>query len=266
MILMTGGSGQLASLIAARMKREGYDFLTASRGPDADRQMDFDRVETLEFAGVETLFLTSAGYAEDDVVMRRHGAVIHAARTQGVRHIVYTSLSRASDHLGFALAHRWTERQLKESGLRWTILRNGLYAELIGALAAPQDGRITAPFGTGPISAAAREDLADAAAVVLGDPAAHAGSCYELSGRTAFAVPQIAERLGLPYRPLTLEAERRRLADLPLLPFQPAMMMSIYAAASAGFLETDATDLLHLVPAPHDALAVACAAATGKTA
>jgi NAD(P)H dehydrogenase (quinone) len=266
MILMTGASGQLASLIAARTRREGHDLRTASRGPDADRQIDFDRAETLDFTGVETLFLTSAGYAEDDVVMRRHGAVIQAARTQGVRHVVYTSLSRASDHLRFALAHRWTERQLRESGMQWTILRNGLYAELIGALAAPQDGRITVPFGTGRISAVAREDLADAAAVVLTDPAAHAGACYELSGPTAFSVPDIAERLGLPYQPVTLEAERRRLADLPLLPFQPAMMMSIYAAASAGFLETEATDLRHLVPAPRDALAVACAVVTSGMA
>jgi NAD(P)H dehydrogenase (quinone) len=260
MILITGASGQLASLVAARIRREGHDLLTASRAPDADRTMDFDRVETLDFTGVETLFLTSAGYAEDDVVIRRHGAVLQAARSQGVRHIVYTSLSRASDHLGFALAHRWTEQRIRQSGMQWTILRNGLYVELIGALAAPHDGCITAPFGSGRISAVARKDLADAAAVILADPSAHAGSCYELSGPTAFSVSDLAERLGLAYRPLSLEAERSRLAQLPLLPFQPAMMMSIYSTAAAGFLETRETDLRQLVPAPRDALAVAYAA------
>jgi len=131
---------------------------------------------------VKTLFLVSAGYAEDDVVIRRHGAVLEAAGRQGVKHVVYTSLSKASDHLGFALAHRWTERAVMNSGMAWTILRNGLYAELIGALSAPREGRITTPFGTGPISSVARADLADAAVAVLAKPEAHAGVTYELSG------------------------------------------------------------------------------------
>ena len=55
--------------------------------------MNFDQVETLDFSGISTLFLVSAGYAEDDVVIQRHGAVLAAARRQGVIHVVYTSLS-----------------------------------------------------------------------------------------------------------------------------------------------------------------------------
>lgn len=258
MILVTGAAGRLAALVVARARQAGLAVLTASRSPDADRPMDFDRPETLDFTGVETLFLTSAGYAEDDVVMRRHGAVLKAARAHGVKHVVYTSLSRASDHLGFALAHRWTEREIGESGMAWTILRNGLYAELIGALVAPRDGRITAPFGTGGISAVARADLAQAAARILGDPSVHAGRCYELSGTAAFAIPRLADRLGVPYQPTTLEAHRATLSGLPMLPFQPPMLMSICSAAAAGFLETEVTDLAALVPEPQDALAIAC--------
>jgi NAD(P)H dehydrogenase (quinone) len=261
MILITGASGQLASQIVTGARRAGPAVLTASRSPDADRQMDFDRPETLDFTGIETLFLTSAGYAEDDVVVRRHGAVLTAARAQGVRRVVYTSLSRASDHLGFALAHRWTEREIRESGMDWTILRNGLYAELIGALAAPRDGRISTPFGQGRISAVARADLAEAALAVLTAPVAHAGRCYELAGPSAFSVPDLAQRLGVPYEPTPFEVERARLSSLPLFPFQPPMLLSISSSAAAGFLEADTTDLQELVPEPRDALAIACAIA-----
>jgi NAD(P)H dehydrogenase (quinone) len=223
--------------------------------------MDFDRPETLDFSRVSTLFLVSAGYAEDDVVIRRHGAVLEAAGRQGVKHIVYTSLSQASDHLGFALAHRWTERAVMKSGMSWTILRNGLYAELIGALAATREGRITVPFGTGPISAVARADLADAAVAVLANPEAHAGVKYELSGTKPFSVVDLAERLEVSYEPTSLEAERERLTGLSLLPFQPAMLLSISSAAIAGFLRTEASDLPKLVENPRDSLSIACVVA-----
>lgn len=261
MILVSGAGGQLASLIIAKAKESGLGVIGASRGADADRFMDFDRRETLDFSGIETLFLTSAGYAEDDQVISRHGAAIEAARAHGVKHVVYSSLSRASDHLGFALAHRWTERALERSGMRWTLLRNGLYAELIGALASPRDGRISLPFGEGKVSAVARVDLAEAAVAVLRDLAAHEGACYELSGIKAFGLSELARTLGVSYAPSSLAEERARLATLPLLPFQPPMLMSICSAAMTGFLETEGTDLRKLVASPQDALGVATGAA-----
>ncbi|WBU64596.1 NAD(P)H-binding protein [Paracoccus aerodenitrificans] len=257
MILVTGASGQLASQIVVLSRQLNLPVLTASRSPAADRVMDFDDPTTLDFDGIDVLFLTSAGYAEDDVVMRRHGAVLEAARKQGVRHVIYTSLSEASDHLVFALAHRWTEREIKASGMSWTIMRNGLYAELIGALATPQGGRIITPFGQGRISAVARHDLALAAVRILANPSLHAGRSYELAGCKAFSLPELAESIGASYRPGTFADERLRLAGLSLLPFQPPMLLSISSTAAAGFLEAARTDLLELVPEPADALAVA---------
>ncbi|RAZ73006.1 NAD(P)H-binding protein [Mesorhizobium atlanticum] len=262
MILITGASGQLASQIVRAARQKGIAILTGSRAPGADRLMDFDRPETLNFTGIATLLMTSAGSAEDDCIMRRHGAVVAAARAQGVRQVVYTSLSHASDHLGFALGHRWTERELRTSGMAWTILRNGLYAELIGDLLAPRGGLITTPFGTGRVSAVARADLAQAAVTVLSDPVAHANCCYELSGTDAFSAPDLARNIGAIYQPGSFEDERARLSAKPLFPFQPPMLMSISSAAAAGFLETNATDLTQLVvPTPLDALEISCTVA-----
>ncbi|WP_201413772.1 NAD(P)H-binding protein [Mesorhizobium sp. J8] len=261
MILITGASGQLASHIVTRARQKGVAILTASRAASADRQIDFDRPETFDLSGIETLLMTSAGSAEDDCVMRRHGAVLAAARAQGVRQVVYTSLTHASDHLGFALAHRWTERELRTSGMAWTILRNGLYAELIGDLLAPRGGLITTPFGTGRVSAVARTDLAQAAVTVLSDPVAHANCCYELSGTAAFSAPDLARKIAATYQPSSFEEERARLSAQPLFPFQQPMLMSISSAAAAGFLETNATDLTRLVPTPLDALEISCTVA-----
>ncbi|OMQ14371.1 hypothetical protein A7K94_0217125 [Modestobacter sp. VKM Ac-2676] len=173
MLLVTGASGQLASRVHARLLAAGVPALAATRdprriGPDA-RALDFDHPGKLDLSGVQTLVLVSAGYGEDDAVIARHDRVITAAEDQGVRHVVYTSLTGAGDHLGFALAHRWTERRLRAGRLGWTVLRNGLYAELFGQLASPLDGAVTAPFGDGALAAVARDDLAEAAAVVAAD-------------------------------------------------------------------------------------------------
>ncbi|MDI3196226.1 hypothetical protein QK290_17730, partial [Pseudarthrobacter sp. AL07] len=89
------------------------------------RRLDFDDPETLDIGGVQTLVLISAGTAEDDVATNRHENVITAAERDGVRHIAYTILADDGDHLGFALARRWTERRLRNEELPWTVL-NGL--------------------------------------------------------------------------------------------------------------------------------------------
>jgi NAD(P)H dehydrogenase (quinone) len=267
MILITGGSGQLSTLVAQQADEKGLNFLVGShKAADDDagkRQIDFDDPHSLDFSGVKILFMVSAGYEEDDVVIARHDAVIAAAEHQGVRHIVYTSLTGAGDHLGFALAHRWTERRLQQSPLSWTFLRNGLYAELIGTLAAPVNGVIRAPFGNGLISSVAREDLARAAVTVLSDPAAHANVIYELAGTQAWSIYQLAERLGVEYSPETLSEARNKLSVPPLLPFQPAMLMSIYSASAAGFLQGNNTDLPRLIETvPRETLALAAAVAS----
>lgn len=266
MILITGGSGHLSTLVAQKASVAGLHFATGSRQAAGrqqnTRRIDFDDPGSLDFSEVETLLLVSAGYAEDDIVINRHGAVIAAAERQDVRHIVYTSLTDTGDHLGFALAHRWTERRLQQSGMAWTILRNGLYAELIGSLAAPVDGVIRAPFGSAPISAVAREDLADAAVTVLADPASHAGAIHELAGTDAFTIADLARELDVDYLPESLTAARQRLTVPPLLPFQPAMLMSIYSASAAGVLQAGSSDLRRLIPdGPRNILQLAAAAA-----
>lgn len=56
--------------------------------------------------------------------------------------------------------------------------------------------------------------------------------------------------MGVPYRPVSLAARRAELAAADLLPFQPAMLMSIYSAIAAGFLAGTQGDLQDLLPHP----------------
>ncbi|MGV9598302.1 NAD(P)H-binding protein [Streptosporangium sandarakinum] len=264
MILVTGANGNLGSATLAALRARGIAATGGSRTPgEGMRRLDFDDHAALDLIGVSTLVLVSAGYAEDDQVIERHAAVLDAAVRDGVGHVVYTSLTTAGDHLGFAAAHRATERLVRATGLPWTILRNGLYAELFGGLLMWTEDGVESPFGDGALAAVAREDLADAAAIVAASPAEHSGRVHDLVG-TPITAGQVADRLGVPHRVIGLGEYRRRLLEAPgLLPFQPPMLASIATGVRHGFLDGTAPDLTDLLGRPaRDPLAAAVAVAS----
>ncbi|MFF5158426.1 NmrA family transcriptional regulator [Streptomyces sp. NPDC000348] len=265
MILVTGANGNLGSATLAALRARGAAATGGSRTPgEGMRRLDFDDHADLDLTGVSTLVLISAGYAEDDQVVGRHARVLDTAVRDGVGHIVYTSLTTAGDHLGFAPAHRATERLVRASGPPWTILRNGLYAELFGGLLMWAGDGVESPFGGGALAAVVREDLADAAAIVAVSPAGHSGRVYDLVG-TPVTADRVADRLGVPHHVIGLGEYRRRLLDETpgLLPFQPPMLASIATGIRHGFLDGTAPDLTDLLGRPaRDPLATAVAVAS----
>ncbi|WP_158853678.1 NmrA family NAD(P)-binding protein [Saccharothrix deserti] len=275
MMLVTGASGALGGLILDRLGAVADLGVVAGTraATGAARRIDFDDPTTLVggFTGVRVLVFVSAGYAEDDVVLARHGAVVDAAATAGVRHVIYTSLAGSGDQLSIALAHRWTEARLAEAPFDVTVLRNGLYAEIPAGLAmssaesAATTGVFTAPLGHGRVSVVAREDLADVAARVAvetqadlaaGQRSRHAGRTYELAGATAIGGEDIAgvlaEVLGRPvtYQPVSLAQAREALAGGGLEPYQVSHTLSMFANTGAGLLESPGDDLAALLPTP----------------
>ncbi|MEU4799344.1 NAD(P)H-binding protein [Streptomyces sp. NPDC023327] len=258
MLMITGATGALGKLVTARLTGRDDVVIGTRRPATGERRVDFDDPASLDFTGVDTLLLISAGAAEDDVVTARHDAAISAAEKAGVRHLVYTSLSGDGDHLTYAPAHRWTERRLRASSSAWTVLRNGLYAEFLAAIAAPgPDGTIAAPLGAGRLAAVAREDLAEVAVRVATAPAAHAGRTYELVGEEALGGADLAAALGGSYEPGSLAATRAALIEAgQALPFQVPMLMSTYSAIAGGFLDgtsvarNDLRTLLGRAPRP----------------
>ncbi|MGW5261627.1 NmrA family NAD(P)-binding protein [Microbispora sp. NPDC004025] len=275
MILVTGVSGGLGGLIFRGLSAEdGLDVTGGTRSGDGAtaRRIDFDDPGSLAegFRGVDVLVFVSAGYAEDDVVLARHGAVVDAAEAAGVRHVVYTSLARSGDLLTIALPHRWTEARLAAAPFDVTILRNGLYAEVAAGLAtaaaasAAETGVFAAAFGAGRMSVVAKEDLAEVAVRVAaeiqrdlaaGRRSRHAGKTYELEGVEAIGGQDIAEVLTgalnrpVHYQPISLSAAREALADSGQDPYQITHTLSIFSNIGAGCLEAHDTDLTTLLPA-----------------
>src|SRR6266516_1220654 len=161
-IAITGAAGQLGRLTAQLVleRMPAGDVVLVTRRPDAIADLaaagaivrygDFDEPESLPaaFAGCERLLIISANVLGRRVV--QHRAAV-AAAAAGVRHVVYTSIVNAGSDLPLVVSHEHgeTERAIRERGLRWTALRNGLYAELQvgGAARAAASGTLTHNHG-----------------------------------------------------------------------------------------------------------------------
>ena len=96
------------------------------------REGDYNRPDTLTsaFAGADTLFLISYPSIARVERVSAHTAAIDAAKVAGIKRVVYTSLAFGGDSQAAVMqAHLDTETYLKASGITYTIVREGIYAE-----------------------------------------------------------------------------------------------------------------------------------------
>lgn len=196
-IAITGATGHLGQLALEAIKARGGSAIALARDPSKvsgeARAFDYTKPETHgALAGVSVLVLISSNDFNDRV--GQHKAVIAAAKAHGVGHVIYTSILKGdASPMALAADHIGTEAALKESGLSYTLLRNGWYIEnYTGALgAAVEHGAMIGSAGEGKVSAAARKDYAEAIAAVALDPSKQ-GKVYELAGDVAFTLAELA--------------------------------------------------------------------------
>lgn len=267
-IAVTGATGQLGRLVIEQLKTRasGQQAVVAlARDPAkaADlgvevRAADYDQPATLAaaLAGVDVLLLISSDAIGQRVA--QHLSVIEAAKAAGVTRIAYTSILRAdATPISMGAEHRATERLIQESGLDYTLLRNSWYLEnYAGAIAgALHAGAFVGGAGDGRISAAARADYADAAAVVLTSEG-HAGKIYELAGDEAFTMAELAAEASrqtgrdLPYNNLPEEAYAEVLKSIGLPPPVAAMLAQADVGAAEGALFNADRQLSRLIGRP----------------
>jgi NAD(P)H dehydrogenase (quinone) len=167
------------------------------------RPGDYDRSDqlTASLAGVDALVLVS-GMAPPDERIGQHRNVIDAAKTAGVRKIVYTSIQGLEDGTPFSpvvQSNRQTESDIRESGMDWAIGRNGIYiepdVEYIDSYRA--NGEIANSAGTGQCGYTTRPELAHAYAALLTRKKMD-GKTVNLNG-TPITQAQLAEYLNGAY-------------------------------------------------------------------
>lgn len=210
-VAVTGASGNLGRAIAEGLLDvlDSQDVVLITRTPDnladlaargADvRRGDFDDPASLSaaFAGVDRLLVISG----DVLGARVHGhvAAFRAAVEAGVGHIAYTSMGNPSDdNPAIAAAdHRATEQALRATGAAWTILRNGIYADLQvdAAAGAIATGTLLTNAGNGRNAYVTRADCAAAAIAVLTTDG-HERKAYDVTGPEALDAEDLATIYG----------------------------------------------------------------------
>lgn len=285
MIVVTGATGQLGQLVIEHLLKRvpASEIAAAVRNPDKAgtlaargitvREADYDRPETLarSFAAGDKVLLISS--SEIGRRLPQHQAVIDAARRANVGLLAYTSLLHAdTSPLPLAAEHKATEAALQASGLPVTILRNGWYTEnyLAGIDAILAHGAVLGCAGDGRIASAARNDYAEAAAVVMSG-SGHAGKTYELAGDQAYTLAdlaaEIAAQAGQPIAFHNLQqAEYRGILINAGLPEGLAdLLAESDTGAAQGGLFDDSRQLGKLIGRPTTSLADSVRSALGKS-
>ena len=273
---ITGATGQLGSLVLEQVKQrtDASNVVALVRSPEKvegieARPFDYSKPENLAEAlqGIDTLLLISGN--ELGKRASQHENVIVAAKKAGVQRVVYTSLLKAdTSTINLAGEHLATEKLLKDSGMAYTILRNGWYTEnytgsIPGALGA---GAFVGSAGNGKISSATRKDYAEAAAVVLTTDG-HENKVYELSGDQAYTLEELAQEISkqtgktIPYQNLPEEAYSNILKGLGIPDVYAEGIASWDVGASKGDLYDEGHTLSTLIGRPTTPLSEAVKAA-----
>lgn len=251
-ILVTGAAGTIGRFLMARLTAYGADVQPMSSRPGHGVHGDFSDVESLKraFQGIDTLFLLlplvpgMRGLADN---------AIAAARAASVKHIVRSSGAGADASSAFALAKLQgdIDEKVRGSGIAHTLLRPTSFMQNWVKLAASQirSGTYHAPHGDGAVSVIDARDIADAAAVVLTNPAAHAGKTYTLTGAEALTdaqmVAAISQAIGreLRYVDIPEAAAEEGMRHMGVPAEVVAWMMSLNAIIKAGRAAAFSDDL-----------------------
>lgn len=169
------------------------------------------------YAGADALFLVSYPSVGEER-FKYHKNAIDAAKTAGVKHILYTSLtwggpSGESSLAGVFTAHRHTMDYLKTSGLTYTFIREAVYAHLWNNFAGFLDVNQTGPFevvisNDGPHHWANRRELGEATAKIVADYVSYPLLPRGTKLLTSFLQAKLPQPTNQPYRP-TLVLHRR---------------------------------------------------------
>jgi uncharacterized protein YbjT (DUF2867 family) len=201
-VLVTGAGGNVGRPVVDALVTAGREVRAALRHPAHDAatgaepvEFDFTEPDTwpAAFAGVEALLLVRPPQLGD--VRRDLLPALEAARSSGVRHIVFLSLAGA-DRLP-VLPHATVEKWLRGSGLDWTFVRPSFFMQNLSTTHAAdvRAGTLTVPAGNGRTAFVDTRDVAAVAAAALLDPERHRGRAWTPTGPQALTYHEVADVL-----------------------------------------------------------------------
>lgn len=251
-IAVTAASGSLGGAIVQALKKEigSENIIAFARTPekathlgvtvakgDYNNKADFD----VMLQGVDAILIVS-GMDEPTKRIEQHRNIINAAKEAGVKKIVYTSIIGAEENTAFSpivKSNRQTEEDVRNSGLKWSIGRNGIYIEpdIEYMDEYKKRGNVWNCAANGKCGYTTRGELAYAYAKMLIEDK-HNGKTYNLCGE-AITQSRLTELLNmafdtkLTYNAMTVEEYKaERIAELG--EFMGTIIAGIYEGIRNG--------------------------------
>jgi uncharacterized protein YbjT (DUF2867 family) len=226
MILVTGGTGTIGKATVAALQAAGQRFKVAARSPREIKQRGVEAV-TLDWSELDT-YLPAMQRVDKLFLLtpnseRQVGYVVQAiaaAKRAGVKHIVRLSVMGADADPGIILGrlHFAAERELKLSGIAWTMLRPTFFMQNFinyYGVHPNKGGEIHLPHGRGKAAWVDARDVGEAAAKVLSTEG-YEGKTFDLTGPEALTTEEVlailSEVLGHKYKYVDVPEDAARKA------------------------------------------------------
>lgn len=211
MLLITGATGNLGSSVINQLQQHlsKKDFIVTSSSSEGVQKLlshgynarlaNFNNLTSLNeaFQGITKLLLISTMGQNR---FEQHKNVIDIAKIRDVKHVIYTSLAikniETSAVKDLMISHLQTEEYIIKSGIKYTILRNTMYADalkqILGTKGLVQD--ISLPGGNGKIPYALRREMGEATANLLLQ-SGHENAIYDITGSQTLGYADLAKEV-----------------------------------------------------------------------
>ncbi len=200
-IAVVGATGNTGRAVVKELEQLGQDPICIVRNADKAREVlgadaktavaELNDVAALEkaLAGVESVFVVTG---HNPGMVEQQNNVLDAAMKAGTQYLVRVSGGRAvavkDSESVVGRSHYQIEQRLAESGIKWVILRPGLFMQNVFTQipAIKNENKMVLPFAADlPVALTDVRDTGAVGARILVDPAPHAGKTYEFSGALA---------------------------------------------------------------------------------
>ncbi len=214
-VLVTGATGQQGGALARLLLNSGHKVVALTRNPNSASAQELKRLgatlakgnledqHSIEQAtdGADVVFSMSTPFESGTDTETRQGiAVANAAKSAGVKHLIYTSVPRAYEHTGIPHfdSKEKVENHIKEVGVPYTILGPAFFMDNLLSpwwLPGLKQGVFAIPLSANrKWNVIAVEDIAKFAAHVIENREQFLGRRIDLSG-DEITPTQVAETL-----------------------------------------------------------------------
>jgi NAD(P)H dehydrogenase (quinone) len=265
-IAVVGATGNTGRAVVKELKALGQNPVCVVRNADKAREVlgadaktavaELNDRGALEKAlqGVESVFVVTG---HNPGMVEQQNNVLDAALKGGAKYLVRVGggrdVAKADSESVVGRSHAAIEQRLRDSGIKWVILRPGLFMQNVLGQAASikTDSKMVMSFAKDlPVALIDVRDTGAVGARILVDPAPHAGKVYEFTGKlTTFGefAEVFSAVLGRPiaYVGITPEQAEQGMKSRNMPDWLVAHLVTIAKVGVAGGFSTENTALIH---------------------